>query len=149
MNLLSGGQSQSSRTGSEGDLTAYNTLILQLQDQAFTLACDLLGDEDVAVEVLQKVFLNSFKKRSENRPGFTQEILRRVLQACLKQKSSLVGPAIPEFSHAGLSNEEVIALVLVDRLELSYPEAAEVTGCNPLNIRKRLAEARYLLSQAG
>ena len=145
MNLLFRSQTHSTPAGRSGDLAAYNARVLQLQDQAFNLACDLLGEESLAVEILEEAFLDGFATQIGNRPEFAQEILRRVLQACLKRKTVLPGPNLPEFSQAGLSNHEMVALVLVDRLELSYAEAAEVIGVTPLNIRKTLAEARFIL----
>lgn len=146
MNLLSGGGSQSASAARPGNLAEYNARVLQLQELAFTLACDLLGEESLAVEVLQQVLVKAFGSQGRNQSGFNIEILSRVLQACLKCKNVLAGPAIPGLSTAGLSNEELIVMELVDRLELSYAEAAEVSGMKPLAIRARLAEARFILN---
>jgi len=148
MNLRFRGQSQSAQAAPPGELAAYNARIAQLQDQAFTLACDLLREERLAVEVLQEVFVNGFSSRAANHPGFGHEILHQVLQTCLKRKSVLPGPDMPEFIHSGLSNYELATLVLVDHLELSYVDAAEVIGVTPLNIRKTLAEARFILNSS-
>jgi RNA polymerase sigma-70 factor (ECF subfamily) len=44
----------------QGDLEAFNQLVLFYQDRIFSLALRILEDEDTAEDITQTVFLNAF-----------------------------------------------------------------------------------------
>jgi len=131
------------------DLQAFNQLILQNQDEAFTLACDLLGDESLACEIVEEVFRQAFGKYRAPKPGFRLEILQRITANCVKRGKVLVGPITLERFLAGLSNDEKVVLVLVDCLELSYADAGWVLRKQPDTVRKMLAKARFAVKSKG
>ncbi len=148
MNLFVRGEPRPTESTLELDLQVYNRRVLQHQDEAFNLAADLLGDDAMAAEAVQVSFVNAFAgNRRQPEPAFRWEILRRVIQACLEQSTRQPGPAGLPLALAGLSSEQKVLLMLVDRLELSYSDAAAVLR-KPLSyIRSTLGSARITISR--
>ncbi len=133
-----------SRAG-DGELQVYNRLVLQHQDEAFCLAFDLLGEENAAAALVQQVFLRGFTRHDDERLPFRLRVLRWLVSACLQRRQPLTGLAHLDPRLGRLSHEEGIALVLVERLGLSYAEAGEVMAKNIADFRKLLATARFSL----
>ncbi len=127
----------------DGELQVYNRLVLQYQDEAFSLAFDLLGEESAAAALVQQVFLRGFSRRDDERLPFRLRVLRWLVGACLQRRQPLTGLARLDPRLACLSNEEVIALALVERLGLSYAEAGDVMGTSAADFRGLIATARY------
>jgi len=126
-------------------MQAYNRLVLQHQDEAFTLAYDLLGDDAAACETLQTVFLSAYRQDWGAQSLFRLQVLRGVIQACLRRGKALPGPHLAGSSLAGLTDEEKCALVLVDCLGLTYPDAAFALTRQVAWVAKTLAAARRRL----
>jgi DNA-directed RNA polymerase specialized sigma24 family protein len=125
------------------DLNAYNTLVIQYQDEAFTLAAHLLGDDGLAGDVVDETFQRVFTSRHVPHTIFRLEVLRQVVCLCQGQSRKLAGP--PKLAHllAGLVDEEMIVLALVDCLGLGYNETGAILGKKPASVMKTLAQARY------
>ncbi len=67
----------------EGDLNAFNHLILAYQDMAFNLAARMLSDDDAAEDVTQMAFLSAYRGLDGFRGGsFRSWIMRMVTNAC-------------------------------------------------------------------
>jgi RNA polymerase sigma-70 factor (ECF subfamily) len=67
----------------EGDLHAFNTLILAYQDMAFNVAARMLGDDDAAADVTQTAFLSAYRSLDSFRGGsFKAWVMRMVTNAC-------------------------------------------------------------------
>jgi len=67
----------------EGDLNAFNHLVLEYQDMAFNLAARLLSDEDAAADVTQTAFLSAYRSMDSFRGGsFRAWVMRMVTNAC-------------------------------------------------------------------
>ena len=67
----------------EGDLNAFNHLVLEYQDMAFNLATRMLGDDDAAADVTQVAFLSAYKSLDSFRGGsFKAWVMRMVTNAC-------------------------------------------------------------------
>lgn len=130
------------------ELQAYNSLVLQSQDEVYNLAYDLLGAECMAAAVVQEVFVSGFDRRKDTRLMFRLRVMRWVVRACLGRSQVLPGPERLEPRLARLTNEEKVALILVERLGLNYPEAAVVAEKSAADIRRILAQARLSLSEA-
>lgn len=148
MFLTVNGVDQSVPRSPGSDLLAYNQLVLQHQDEAFTLACDLLGDEILAAQAVEEVFRDAFGDGCGSQPQFRLEILKKVVTGCLKRAKVLPGPETLAHLLAGLTNAEKVILVLVDCLELSYADAGRVLGKQPDAVRQALAKARYEVNAA-
>ena len=67
----------------EGDLDAFNQLILRYQNLLFSIALRILGDEDTAADALQEALLSSFRKIHMFRGGSLRSWMARiVINAC-------------------------------------------------------------------
>lgn len=125
-------------------LTLFNQQILQCQDDAYTLAWYLLGDEAQAEAVMQAAAERAYHCFSARRANCRLQILGQVVDQCRGRVPSGSGP-----EEAGvfaglrsLAEPERAALVLVDVLGLSYGDAAWVMGRSLKETGRLLAQAR-------
>jgi len=84
-----------------GNLDAFNSLILHYQDSVFNTALRILGDEDLASDATQEAFLSAFKSISSFRGGsFKAWLMRTVTNACYdelrRQKRRPTTPLEPD-----------------------------------------------------
>lgn len=71
------------RRAQEGDLEAFNQLVLAYQDVLFNTALRILGDEAMAADATQEAFLSAFRAISSFRGGSLRVwLLRTVTNAC-------------------------------------------------------------------
>ena len=85
----------------QGDLDAFNTLILHYQDSVFNTALRILGDDDLAADVTQDAFISAFKGINSFRGGsFKAWLMRTVTNACYdelrRQKRRPTTPLEPD-----------------------------------------------------
>lgn len=67
----------------EGDLEAFNQLVLTYQDSAYNLAYRMLNDPDAAADVTQTAFIAAYRHLKTYRGGsFRAWVLRMVTNAC-------------------------------------------------------------------
>ncbi|HNS38574.1 MAG TPA: sigma-70 family RNA polymerase sigma factor [Anaerolineaceae bacterium] len=67
----------------EGDLNAFNRLVLAHQEMAFNLACRMLNDDDAAADATQTAFLSAYRNLNHYRGGsFRAWVMRMVTNAC-------------------------------------------------------------------
>jgi RNA polymerase sigma-70 factor (ECF subfamily) len=67
----------------EGDLNAFNHLVLTYQDMAFNLAARMLDDDDAAADITQTAFISAYKSLDSFRGGsFRAWVMRMVANAC-------------------------------------------------------------------
>jgi RNA polymerase sigma-70 factor, ECF subfamily len=67
----------------DGDLDAFNRLILEYQDMAFSVAARMLNDDDAAADVTQTAFLSAYRSLDSFRGGsFRAWVMRMVTNAC-------------------------------------------------------------------
>jgi RNA polymerase sigma-70 factor (ECF subfamily) len=70
----------------QGDLDAFNHLVLEYQEMAFNLAYRMLGDPDVAADATQNAFISAYKALSGYRGGsFKSWVMRIVSNTCLDE----------------------------------------------------------------
>ena len=128
-------------------LTTLNDLTRRYQDEVYTLAYYLLGDERQAVQVTQDAFIQVY------RPDvlverFRLEALRQVFACCRGQQPRAFSATDDLFNGlVSLSREEQAAVILVDVLGLNYDQACWVLGRNAKQILKLLAQGRLRLSE--
>ncbi|MBT3314543.1 MAG: sigma-70 family RNA polymerase sigma factor [Anaerolineae bacterium] len=71
------------RHAKNGDLTAFNKLVLQYQDMLYNTAYRILGDPGLAGDATQEAFISAFRKLKSYRGGsFKAWLLRIVTNAC-------------------------------------------------------------------
>jgi RNA polymerase sigma-70 factor (ECF subfamily) len=67
----------------DGNLQAFNTLVLAYQDVLFNTALRILNDDDQAADAVQEAFLSAFRSLNSYRGGsFRAWLLRTVTNAC-------------------------------------------------------------------
>ncbi len=146
----------------DSGLITFNTLALQTQDEAYTLAYYLLGNESGAERATQAAFDQLYRRARLPANRFRLEVLRQVMASCQQQNQGLrkriVRTAAQTFPDSGgtealfgklldLKDGERGVLVLVDVLGLDYEQAAQVLGSSRKQVGKLLAQARINLSQ--
>ena len=87
----------------DGDLDAFNRLVLFYQDQAFNLAYRMLDDEDSAEDATQNAFIAAYRSLDSYRGGsFRAWVLRIVTNTCYdelrRRKRRPTTPLEPETS---------------------------------------------------
>jgi RNA polymerase sigma-70 factor, ECF subfamily len=71
------------RAALDGDLDAFNRLVLAYQDMAFNLAYRMLSDDDAAEDVTQTAFISAYTHLKDYRGGsFKSWLMRMVTNAC-------------------------------------------------------------------
>jgi RNA polymerase sigma-70 factor (ECF subfamily) len=71
------------RQSQNGDVDAYNTLVLHYQTQAYNVAYRIMGDQDSAADATQEAFISAYRAISRFRGGsFKAWLLRIVTNAC-------------------------------------------------------------------
>jgi len=71
------------KAAQDGDLDAFNTLVLAYQDVVYNTALRILNDEDLAADASQEAFLSAFRAMNSYRGGsFRAWLLRIVTNAC-------------------------------------------------------------------
>jgi RNA polymerase sigma-70 factor, ECF subfamily len=71
------------KSAQDGDLTAFNRLVISYQDIAFNVAFRIVGDPDSASDATQDAFISAYKHLGSFRGGsFKAWILRIVTNAC-------------------------------------------------------------------
>lgn len=67
----------------QGDLNAFNRLVLEFEDLAFNIAYRMLGDSDSAADATQSAFIAAYRHLSSYRGGsFKSWVLRIVTNTC-------------------------------------------------------------------
>lgn len=125
-------------------LLLFNQQVLQCQDDAYTLAWYLLGDETQAEEVMQSAVEAAYSCFASGKPDCRRLILSFVVEQCRRRKPPARVPDGTAVHHRlrALPEPERAVLVLIDVLGLAYREAACIIG-RPLNdIGRLLARAR-------
>jgi DNA-directed RNA polymerase specialized sigma24 family protein len=127
---------------SRRDLDAYNQQVLACQDQVFTLALHLLGDEQAADAAVARA-VRAVYTRARPRPSVRIQLIAQVLRSC-DRRLGHGDTSLPVYLRT-LPEPERHALLLVDLLGLCYDEAAEVLGCSRPLLAGRLAAGRQRL----
>ncbi len=144
----------------ESRINVYNSLALQTQDEAYTLAFYLLGDERHAEQATQAAFDQLQQHARLELRRFRLEVLRRVVEGC--QRISRIMPngslrsALRRMANRDetlqkllvLNENERFVIVLVDILGLDYEETAHVLYSSKKQVARILAQARLNLCQA-
>jgi RNA polymerase sigma-70 factor, ECF subfamily len=165
------------RACQEGDREAFRLLFEAYKDRVFSIACYSLGNDAVADDVTQQIFVKLFTRIGQFRGDseFTTWLYRLVVNSCLderrKQKRFLpIAESVPvnkgiqskppdaryERRELAGSVREAIgelkpkmrAPILLKYIEgLSYEEIAAVIGCSKGTVASRLNRAHKTLAR--
>ena len=70
-------------TAQRGDLTAFNTLVLQYQDVVYSVCYRIMGDVDSAADASQDTFITAYRRLETYRGGnFKSWLLRVATNTC-------------------------------------------------------------------
>ncbi|MCL4560969.1 MAG: hypothetical protein M1281_10180 [Chloroflexi bacterium] len=128
-------------------LVGFNRQVVRFQEEAFTLAYDLLGNEAAAVDIVQGAFSIVYCHAWDGRCSIRLKVLRQLVRDCTRcQGVPVTGEAHPL---TNLPVSERLPLLLVDRLGLTYPEAAWVLHCSMKKVSGNLAQARRKVAEFG
>jgi RNA polymerase sigma-70 factor (ECF subfamily) len=132
----------------EGDLEAFNQIVLAYQGFLFRTAFNILGDEDAAEDATQEAFISAFRSLR----GFRGESLRSwlarvVVNACYDQlRHQRRRPAIPLEQHDEFDQEMDAAAWMLDpsaspeeQVEARQLQRAIRSGLQTLPTQYRLA----------
>jgi DNA-directed RNA polymerase specialized sigma24 family protein len=138
----------------QSQLTFFNSLALRFQDDAYTLAYYLLGEESLAARATQAAFARGFSYLSRHggvaQDRFRLEVLREVIDHARESGSSRPQAGVEDDlirCLLALPFAERAVVVLVDVLNLSYKEAERVSDCSEKELEKRLGRARLNLGR--
>lgn len=89
----------------EGELNAFNTLVLHYQNLAYNVAYRIMGEHGAADDAAQEAFISAYQKLDQYRGGsFKSWLLRIVTNACYdelrRRQRQPVAPLKPE-THEG------------------------------------------------
>ena len=130
----------------QGDLRAFNRLVLDHQAAVYNLAHRLLGDAEAATEATQAAFVSALRELPAYREeAFLVWVLRWLVPACrlrLHRPSPRPPAADLPGCLAALPPAQRLALALVDIARLNDAQAAAVLGLSPAQLRCDLAAAR-------
>jgi RNA polymerase sigma-70 factor, ECF subfamily len=157
----------------QGDLSAFQQIVLRHQQTAWRVACRFLGDATEAEDVAQDAFLRILKAAGSYRPTakFETFLFQVVSRLCLDRatkKHPIYVEKVPEAAAEGASPGEVLeqaerdqrvrraldglpanqrlAAILRYYEELSYQEIAVAMGVSPKAVERLLARARGTLA---
>jgi predicted DNA-binding protein (UPF0251 family) len=126
-------------------LDEYNARVLACQEDAFTLACYILGDESQAAQVVDAAVRQVYWCFDGSEARCREQILSAVAEGCRRAATRRPGgPAQGVFST--LSIEERLAVILVDVLALNYRQAAEILRRPATQFARLLAQGRCRVS---
>lgn len=70
------------RSASDGDLEAFNQLVLRYQNMAYNHAYALLGDSSLAEDITQESFIKAFQAMNTFRGGYFRSWLLKIVTNC-------------------------------------------------------------------
>ncbi len=130
----------------------FNRRVLECQDDAYTLAWYLSGNEALAETVVQAAVESLYRNAAIRDTSFRLMIL----QAVVRQSHRSMRRSLPINGKTGdqgilemlrsLPEQERQALILVDILRLSYAESAAILRIPIEDLGQRLARARRVLA---
>ncbi len=130
-------------------LAQFNQQVLECQDDAFTLAWYLLGDEATAEAAVQAAVMNAYHRAQSGQEADRRLILEQVLRYCAgKIGNSSSGMPSGYLELHKLPDLERQLIILIDILCLNYDETAKLLNCSIRTITQLLAQTRRKVYQA-
>ena len=176
MTLIEGKPRDLIQACQRGERDGFRALFEQYKDKVYSIALRFTGDEALAMDIAQDVFLKLFSTIGEFRgdSAFTTWVYRLVVNACLDHKRRAwrlipiaddllavlraPGNSLDRILHSEmrervrraiekLSPELRMVVVLRYTEGLSYEEIAEVLGCATGTVASRLNRAHKVLER--
>jgi hypothetical protein len=128
-------------------LQRFNQQVLRYQDEAYTLACYLLGNDSEAVAVTQQAVANTYRLCPKAGINCRLLLFRQVCRLSRAARpAGQVFAGLPwRMNSFSIAAHERMALILVDVLGLDYRQTAAVLALPVDNVSRLLAGARRKL----
>jgi len=147
MNAWSHAMHASWKTG----LEEFNRLVMKYQDEAFSVAFYMLGNEGQAGQVVQLAVRQAFTTFKSKKPDFRIQILQLVCEGCLNSQGQTPGNRTQlsplQKQMINLPGTERLAIILIDMLGLSYAQAGSILRQSPVQMRGLLTQGRLKLKK--
>ena len=131
------------------DLHAYNRLVSLYQDQIYSFAYYLFGNQMIASQAVQEAITLAYHRISHYRSGpFLFWLLHHLVRVFHVQHSSQPSDLLSssrEFPLESLAPDLRPVILLVDMCGLDYRQASRITGESPRRISSNIAQARRQL----
>jgi RNA polymerase sigma factor (sigma-70 family) len=130
----------------QGDLEAFNLLVLSYQDRVFNLAARILGDEEAAADITQNTFLIAYLNLARFRNGsFRSWLFRIAANSCYdifrrSKRHPVLSIEDKELGEENLApSDDFSSSTPSPEVELERHELAQVVqqALNQLDIRQR------------
>jgi RNA polymerase sigma-70 factor (ECF subfamily) len=140
----------------QGNLEAFNQLVLTYQNLAYEQACALLGDQALAEEATQQGFIKAFQGLRNFRGGsFRAWLLKIVVHSASEMlRQSKHQAASHVHAEGGGDPMEDLpeayrrVITLVDIHDFDYQEAARALGIPVGSVKSQLARARLQIANS-
>ena len=131
------------------DLQAYNRLVSEYQDQVYSFAYYLFGDQVLAWQAAQEAITLAYQEVNLYRSGpFLFWLLQNLVRVYQGQHSSQPSDLLSsgrESSLESLAPDLRPVILLVDMCGLDYRQVSRITGESPRRISSNIAQARRQL----
>lgn len=162
----------------DGDLSAFEDLVTEYQDEIYNLCRYMLGNARDADDAAQDVFIKAYQRLNDFRPeaslytwlyrigvntclDYKRKSFLRILNHSESKINSLPGESTPEedyqsketaiaINHALAGLPEILrtTIVLREIEHLAYEEIAEILDTSIGTVKSRISRARELLKEA-
>jgi RNA polymerase sigma-70 factor, ECF subfamily len=162
----------------DGDLSAFEDLVIEYQDRIFSLCRYMLGNARDAEDAAQDVFIKAYQRLNDFRPeaslytwlyrigvntclDYKRKSFLRILNHSESKMNSLPSESTPEKQYqsketsmainralSGLPEKLRTTIVLREIELLSYEEIAEILDTSIGTVKSRISRARELLKAA-
>jgi RNA polymerase sigma-70 factor (ECF subfamily) len=144
------------RQSMQGNLEAFNQLILSYQNLAYQQACAVLGDKALAEDATQQGFIKAFQGVKNFRGGsfrawLLKIVVRNASELLRQSKRQATFPLHPEVDGDDMEDLPEAyrsVITLVDIHEFDYQEAATALGIPVSTVKSRLARARLQMANS-
>ncbi|HQA29679.1 MAG TPA: hypothetical protein PLA02_10750 [Brevefilum fermentans] len=129
-------------------LDQFNQQVLACQDEAFTLAFSILGDEGLACELVQTAILRVYAHRGDDGNNIPVKILQGVILMGRQVRPARTRGTAEEIPGWDLLERcEQEALLLVDWLGKTYHDTALILNSSERDVARNIAFGRCKLTR--
>lgn len=130
----------------EGETQAFNLLVLQYQDMAYSVAYRMLHDEDAAADVVQDSFIKAFRALAGFQGGsFRSWLMRIVANTCYDVLRVRQRRATDSLDDLPVEHDHIPQLVDHAESPESYAERMELNGFIEAGIQALPPQQRLVL----
>ena len=129
-------------------LQAFNNQVLACQDDAFALAYLLLPNVERASDLVQKFFVHAYQDTADFADSIRPRVFREIIELNHDRSQSERPCSMGIYDDPlmlalqQLAYEERCIAILIDIMNLKYPDVAHIMGISLRCVRRLIAQAR-------